>query len=391
MRILHICKSLNTALGGIQTHTRALGQALAQQGAEVEVLTGGAWTEELTTQIEGVTVIPMRYAPGYRVPGLRRLADDVAFNVAAWHWLRRHQSRYDLIHVQGRSGMGYAAWRGRKRPVVMTFHGLTQAEFRYAQRQHAQSLDARWHQHLAHHVERRAYRRANGVITVSSFMAGQLEARFGPRPSGVRVISNGITLQPETVREAAREAVGTDDPPAQWVTFLGRIEANKGVRHLPALLAALPPAMRLRVIGTGQMLPWLQAEMNHRGLQDRVEWVGAILHPEVAPQLEGTLALLVPSVYEPQGLVVLEAFERSIPVLASDVGGLREMVRSGENGWLVPPGDVASLAQYIRELAHYPSLAQAMGAKGRRLVASQYQWPQIAAQTMRLYQSILSS
>ena len=386
MKILHLCKSLQTHLGGIQTHTRALTAALAQQGISVSVLTGAGWRgEKPQPGIDGVEIIPLRQAPGHRLRGVRRLSDDVAFNLAAMRWLRREQRHFDLIHVQGRSGLGHAALGRHLRPVVMTFHGLTKEEYRYARHGQTLSQDEWLHQTCTHPLERWAYRRAQGVITVSNFMAGQLEAYFGRQPQVLRVISNGVSSG-GTVASAPMAR-----PEARrWVTFLGRLEENKGVRLLPAILAQLPSGMGLRVIGTGRLGPWLQAKLQQQGLWERVDWVGPIPNLEVPAWLLDSFALVVPSLYEPQGLVVLEAFAQAVPVIASDVGGLREMVRSGVNGWLVPPGEPLAVAQLLGALHERPEWAARLGKAGQRMVHHQYPWTQVAAQTHALYESILS-
>ncbi len=387
MRILHLCKSLNTQLGGIQTHTRALTAALAQQGMGVSILTGVGWRgEENLPDIEGVEVIPLRHVPGHRVRGFRRSGDDLAFNLAALRWLRREQRQYDLVHVQGRSGLLHAACGQHRRPVVMTFHGLTREEYRYARGPRSASQDQWAHQALIHPLEHRAYRRAARVITVSHFMAGQLEAHFGAQPQGLRVISNGVYMDQWGW---GRPQAQTGQTGRRWITFLGRIEENKGVRFLPEVLAQLPESLSLRIIGTGRLEHWLQGELARRGLWERVQWVGPLPNEEVPVWLAHSLALVVPSLYEPQGLVVLEAFTQGVPVIASDVGGLREMVRNGENGWLVPPREPQAMVQRLIELVERPQQADLLGQAGQQMVQQQYLWTDIAAQTRALYESML--
>lgn len=353
----------------------------------LSVLTGVGWRGEAKVpHIEGVEVIPLRHVPGHRLRGFRRLGDDLAFNDAAMKWLRREQRHYDLIHVQGRSGLLHAAYGRHRRPVVMTFHGLTREEYRHARRQRPASCDQWAHQAMIHPTERQAYRRTAGVITVSNFMAGQLEAHFGVQPQGLRVISNGVYMN-QGAWGRPQEQTGETD--RRWITFLGRIEENKGVRFLPEVLAHLPDKLGLRIIGTGRLGHWLQGELARRGLWGRVQWIGPIPNDGVPGWLAGSLALVVPSLYEPQGLVVLEAFTQGVPVIASEVGGLREMVRNGENGWLVPPGQPQAMVQRLDELIERPELAKLLGQAGRQMVQQQYLWTDIAAQTRAMYETML--
>ncbi len=379
MKVLLICKSLNTELGGIQTHTRFLATYLAKQGAEVHILTGRGWQDEPTNRLKDVKVISLKHLPGYRLKGLRALADDLFFNLKACQWLLRHASEYDLLHVQGRSGLLYALWPWRAKPCIVTFHGLTREEFRNSRRFGKVSPDQALHQWLFHRLERMAYQKAEGVITVSEFMRQHLQQHLRVHRWEVGVISNGVDLK--------RFQQVTSHP--LTVTYLGRLDPNKGLKSLPILLSHLPQPLRLRIIGGGRMGPWLRQEIDRLGLSHRVDWTGPLPNDQVMPLLADSLALVVPSYYEPQGLVVLEAFERGVPVIASAVGGLKELVKHIQNGWLVKSGYAESMAQRLVELYQNPSLRQRLAQNARREVEMRYQWRQIAAETQEFYQAVI--
>lgn len=380
MKILLVCKSLNTELGGIQTHTRYLARHLTQLGAEVHLLTAGTWRKDRHWAMPGVTIHPLRYLPGYRLKGVRRLADDLLFNLHVLAWLCPRARQYDLVHVQGRSGILFAALCPTPTPVVVTYHGITREEYQHATAGKPLDLDRWLHQRIFHFLERQSYRRASGVVTVSRYMRGRLRELLGRRKGPVAVISNGVEVTP----------LRPDSPPRRWVTFLGRLDENKGVRWLPDILARLPEPLGLRIIGSGRLSPWLREQLQRRGLMPRVDWVGPLPHPMVMPLLEDSLTLLVPSIYEPQGMVALEAFERGVPVVASSVGGLEELVQSNQNGWLLPPGDVAGIVQRIQEMYQSPELQQRLGKVGRQRVQQRYQWSHVAAQTLDFYRDTLS-
>lgn len=379
MKVALICKSLNTELGGIQTHTRYLAMSLAKQGAEVHILTAGSWKGRSHWQLKGVKIHPLRYFPGYRLNGLRRLADDLAFNLYANRWLKAHQHEFDLLHVQGRSGVLFAAKGRLKVPVILTFHGLTREEYWHTHHKSGFNLDGWLHQLLFHRWETTAFHRATGVITVSEFMKEQLEENLGSPSLPVKVISNGVRVEPlEPKINRTRH-----------LTFLGRIEENKGIRWLPDILASLPSHIHLQIIGTGKLTSALRNAFLEKKLLHRVDWVGPLPNPMVMPLLEKSLALLIPSIYEPQGLVALEAFERGVPVIASRIGGLKELVLHKENGWLVEPGDVNKIVEYVNRLDQDPTTSRRMGQMGRDMVQNHYQWHHIASQTLAFYNETL--
>ncbi|MEM9985918.1 MAG: glycosyltransferase family 4 protein, partial [Bacteroidota bacterium] len=236
MKVLLICKSLNTALGGIQTHTRFLATYLARQGLAVHILTGRSWQDRPENRLENVKVISLKHLPGYRLKGIRALADDLFFNLKAFQWLLKHGSSYDLLHVQGRSGLLYALWPWRSRPCIVTFHGLTREEFRNSRRLGWVSPDQTLHQWLFHRLEKMAYRKAEGVITVSEFMRQHLQQHLRGYRWEVGVISNGVDLK----------RFQQPNSGSLTVTYLGRLDPNKGLRSLPILLSQLPQSLRLR-------------------------------------------------------------------------------------------------------------------------------------------------
>jgi glycosyltransferase involved in cell wall biosynthesis len=164
---------------------------------------------------------------------------------------------------------------------------------------------------------------------------------------------------------------------------------------LPVLLralAALPanPPWRWVLVGSGQDRAALQAEVADLGLGERVVFAGAVddvdLHNLYA--LAGGFALA--SLYEGSSLATLEAMAHGLPVVATAVGGLPDKVQPGVTGWLVPPGDAPALAAALRALVGDPAGAARLGQAGATLVDTRFTWAAITAQTMRLFEELLS-
>jgi starch synthase len=256
---------------------------------------------------------------------------------------------------------------------------------------------------LSSWVERTAYLAADAVIAVSHGMrADVLDAYPDLDPARVQVVGNGVDAEayrpiqdPDVVR-----GLGVDlDRP--YALFVGRITRQKGVMHLLAAAEQLPPEISL-VLCAGapdtpaerQQVADAVAELQQR--RGGVVWIEAMLPREqLVPLITHATVFVVPSVYEPLGIVNLEAAACGTAVVASAVGGIPEVVDDGRTGLLVPY-DAADpqafergLAERITELALDPARATAMGAAGRERVLSEFGWPAIAQQTVEVYNQVL--
>ena len=258
---------------------------------------------------------------------------------------------------------------------------------------------------LSSWVERTAYLAADAVVAVSHGMrADVLDAYPDLDPARVHVVGNGVDAEayrpvhaPDVVR-----SLGVD-PDRPYALFVGRITRQKGLTHLLAAAEQLPPEAGLVLCAGAADTPAERKEVADAvtGLQARrsgVVWIEAMLPREqLVPLITGATVFVVPSVYEPLGIVNLEAAACGTAVVASAVGGIPEVVADGETGLLVPydPDDVAAfeagLAARVTELLHDPARATRMGAAGRERVLSEFGWPAIAQQTVRVYSAVLDA
>jgi starch synthase len=258
---------------------------------------------------------------------------------------------------------------------------------------------------LSSWAERTAYLAADAVIAVSHGMRDDvLDAYPELDPAKVHVVGNGVDAEayrpvhdPEVVR-----SLGVD-PDRPYALFVGRITRQKGVMHLLAAAEQLPPEAGL-VLCAGaadtpaerQQVADAVAELQTR--RSGVVWIEEMLPREkLVPLITGATVFVVPSVYEPLGIVNLEAAACGTAVVASDVGGIPEVVDDGRTGLLAhyDPDDVASferdLAARISELLADPDRAAAMGAAGRKRVLAEFGWPAIAQQTLEVYNTVLAA
>jgi alpha-maltose-1-phosphate synthase len=251
-------------------------------------------------------------------------------------------------------------------------------------------------------AERTAYESADAVVAVSNGMRADILASYPDLdPGRLHVIYNGIDTDfyrpdPGT---AVLERIGVDTT-RPYVAFVGRITRQKGVPHLLRAGLRFDPDLQVVLLAGAADTPELKAETDAaiadlRAARDGVFVVSEMLpREEVRQVLSRALAFLCPSVYEPLGIVNLEAMACETAVVASGVGGIPEVVLDGETGIIVDydPDDVAGfesgLAAGVNRLAADPELAARFGTAGRERAVTSFGWDAIAAQTVELYGSL---
>ncbi len=251
---------------------------------------------------------------------------------------------------------------------------------------------------LSSWAERVAVESAAAVVAVSDGMRGDVLTAYPEIAADrVRVIRNGIdTVEYAPDPDTSVLAKHGIDPARPYVIFVGRITRQKGVPVLLRAAAALDPSAQLVLCAGAADTPALAEEVSSlvAGLQatrSGVIWIPEMLpKPSVIQLLTHALAFVCPSVYEPLGIVNLEAMACSTAVVASRVGGIPEVVEDGVTGLLVPPDDPAALADALNALLLDPARAAAMGPAGRRRAVDEFSWDAVAVQTAALYAEVVS-
>jgi starch synthase len=311
----------------------------------------------------------------------------------------------DIVHTHTwyASMAGYLGKKLYNMPFVLTTHSLEPLRAWKAEQLGSGYAMSSW-------MERTAMLDADAIIAVSEGMKADILSAYPEvQTDRIHVIYNGI--DPAEYQKSSETKALTDygvDPALPYVLFVGRITRQKGVTHLVDAVRYLPLETQVVLCAGAPDTPEIAAEMRQK-VEDarrghpRIIWIEKMVtKPEVIQLYSHARVFCCPSVYEPFGIINLEAMACRTPVVASATGGIREVVVEGETGYLISfdqdpvtsfPNDpekfARDLALGIRRLLEDPEGCRRFGDAGRRRVEQLFSWSAIAQQTIRLYQHLI--
>lgn len=244
-------------------------------------------------------------------------------------------------------------------------------------------------------LERFVGTEADLTICCSEHVRGELVQEYQVPPQKIAIIPCGVDASRfhiDADLTAFRQLLG--EPSDRIVLYVGRLDREKGVSHLLEAMARVllaVPQGRLVIAGKGVLEGNLVEMARSLHIDDRVTFMGYVQDEPLAALYRSADVLAVPSLYEPFGIVALEGMVCGRPVVASDVGGLTEIIVEDQTGLRVPPGDSSALARAIAHLLTDEQAAARMGAAARQRAEHEYNWARVAAQTAAAYTSTLSS
>ena len=378
-------------VGGLGRHVAELAPALAQHGLELHLTTPAIKTEHSTATVEnGVTV--------HRVAIPKVDADDIhsramQINQILEAYLRQSWEEYgpfDLIHTHDWL-TGFAALALQQawgRPLIATIHATEQGRNQgHLNHPLPQAID-RAERNLVHQAQR--------VIVCSHHMANEVQYFFQVSKDKLDIVPNGVCLanlqngynRAELASFRARYAAPDD----QIVFSIARLVYEKGIHLLvqaaPQILQECPLA-RIIIAGKGPEAENLRRQAECLGVADRVNFIGFITDIERNLFFDIADCAIFPSLYEPFGIVALEAMALGCPLVVSDVGGFAEVVKHAETGIKIYPNNVDSTAWGIVHALTHPEWVQKHTIKARQAVETLFNWPRIAAQTAEVYRRVL--
>ena len=263
--------------------------------------------------------------------------------------------------------------------------------------------------HLSSWIERTGMEDADAIVAVSQETRNDVLRLFNVDPNKVHVIHNGIDLDQYRATAASDALVKRGvDPSKPFVLFVGRITRQKGIIHLVNAIPEIDPSLQVVLCAGAPDTKEIGQEMQERVAEVSAQRPGVIWIQEMLPRADviqfyaQASLFCCPSVYEPFGIINLEAMACETAVVASAVGGIPEVVVPGETGELVPlalkpgtfdPVDPAQfahdLASAINKVARDPELMARYGAAGRRRVEDHFSWTAIAQRTVDLYRTLV--
>jgi len=376
--------------GGLARHVRKLSEALVGLGVEVHVLTRGGEQATIEENMSGVQihriVEPERPTDlGEFVTWVERMnADMLAAGVELGDGFD-----FDLVHGHDWLVAGACDHLARRfnAPLVTTIHATEYGRHQGWVDKHPQS-------HI-HGVEKWIANRSERVIACSHFMREQIADIFGVEEGRISVIPNGIDpddLPEEDPRELARLRSEFARPDENLVLLIGRLVYEKGfqlaLEAMPAVIGALPNT-RFLVAGSGTHEAELHKQAEELGLMEHGTFLGWIGDDVLHSLYRIADLTVVPSIYEPFGLVALEAMASECPCIAADTGGLREVVPIEGAGLRFRASDPEHLAEAAIQVLGDPELSKRMVEEGLAHIRL-FDWDEIAQQTLDLYEGLVA-
>ncbi len=369
-------------VGGLGRAVYELARQLASQGKEVHVLTGAGDSPARQELIDGIHV--------HRLNSYARMGQGDFFQwvfqlnlamVDAVEDLRRNGMQVDVIHAHDWL-VGWAAMEMKERmsiPLITTIHALEHGR--------NQGIHTPLQQRI-HDSERMLTAASDRVMVCSHYMGEEVVRLFGIPREKVSVIFNGVEVPEGSSgpRADLRQELSLGNGPILF--FVGRLVREKGVHLLLEAVSRLGrefPDLRLVVAGKGPEADELKDLAGRLWIADQVRFLGFVEDEKRNELFRLADVAVFPSLYEPFGIVALEAMAYGTPLLVADTGGLREIVRHGENGAMMYTGDVESLVNQLRWLLQNPMIRQQLAQQALEDVRQRYDWAHLARQTAEEY------
>ena len=363
--------------GGVGAHVRGLSRALTVSGHDVVIFT--IQTDDTIDQdvLDGVRIRRARV-------DLPWLADDdlVAVASSGNHHLvsliaQLGEWRPDIVHGHD----WRTAWASSTLadifgvPLVTTIHSTEQGRHG----SHIPDGDPM----SIHSVESWMANISQRVICCSRFMQREIIDGFELMPDSVALIPNGV--------DVAEWAPVTEHDRETLVLAWGRVQYEKGFQVLAQAIGRLRgrvPGIRCVIAGRGPYLPELQSQVDIEGVSDLVQLAGYVTNEELRDLLHRAGCVVIPSLYEPFGIVALESLAADAPTVVARTGGLAEIMEGSAAGLMFEPGNAKQLATAIEQVLLNNQVAQDLRRHGATVLNERYSWAAIAQSTLTVYQSL---
>jgi len=372
-------------VGGIARHCNGLARALAHNGHDVHVVTLDFPGAPIYEEINGIKVYRASTELGHP-------------NFLTWAFLFNHflekklagvsrKVDFDVVHVHdwltGFAGISFK--HQMQKPLVSTIHGTEIGRAQGLHNPDSLTIDG---------IEWWTTYEANKIIVTSASMKAEIQGHFRLPQEKIEIVPNGIDTKRynASVDQSAVKGRYGVNPDEKLVLCVGRLVPQKGIEYL---IRAVPPIARrypnskFIVVGEGWLRGHLEYIARSTGYQWKITFTGWIPDRELIALLNSADALVVPSIYEPFGIVVLEGMAAGVPVVASDVGGLAEIVEHEHTGILAYSRSPESIAWAVDRVLSDPDHSKEMAQNAQEMVQKTYSWEAIAMKTAKAYKEVV--
>ncbi|HEX9862332.1 MAG TPA: glycosyltransferase family 4 protein [Candidatus Bathyarchaeia archaeon] len=377
--------------GGVERRIIETTKRLSSQ-ADITVYSGTKAGFKKPTVIDGASFVPC-------------YSTDKVFPVDNWFFNRSLSKKAGEINAdvyEAHLSSGYGLLKtlkkqGSSKPFIHTVHGVLADEYEQARRNGYQSFRGgianQFMRRLAK-LEEETAKNATLIVTVSKHSLEKMQKYYHVDKAKVRIVPNGVDpekFKPVGDRAAVKRQFGLDDKPV--VLFVGSLIPRKG---LPFLVEAAKKTVKQQadtkfvIVGDGPLKNQLMSSLDKANLSGNFAFLSGLTEDALAAVYNCADVLVLPSIQEGQGIVLLEAQATAKPVVAFNVGGVNETVLNGETGLLVNRGNSGELADALLKLLSDESLREKMGANGRRFVMDNFTWDVCAESMLAVYREALS-
>jgi len=371
-------------VGGIARHCYGLAKALTHSGHEVHVITLDFPGTPSYEEVDGVKV--------YRTATELGHPNFVTWALLFNHFMEKRVAdlnqlvSFDLVHVHDwlTAPVGVSFKHYTKKPMVVTVHS-TEYGRSGLHTPESYSIDG---------IEWWSTYEASKVIVTSSSMKREICEHFRLPQEKVEIIPNGIDLTrywASVDRWSVRSRYGVQ-PNEKLVLCVGRLVPQKGIEHL---IRAVPiitrhyPEAKFIIVGDGWLKDHLEGVAQSTRHRWKIKFTGFLPDQEVVALTTSADVLVVPSVYEPFGIVALEGMAAGVPVVVSQVGGLAEVIAHDRTGVFVYPEKPESIAWGVGRVLSDPGHAMWLTQNAREMIQKTYSWETIAMKTVKVYEEVV--
>jgi glycosyltransferase involved in cell wall biosynthesis len=368
-----ITREFPPSSGGIGYYVYNLSRKLIERGHKVTVITRGNAQKTRKEIIDGIDVFYVTFFPLY--PFHLSLHGFFVNSL-----LKSKDAEFDLIHLHSPLVPSISTTL----PVVTTVHTAMRVDSRYHEVVDPYSLAEKMQSmYFSPLAETKLLRLSTIVTTVSPSVAEELRA-YGMDPESVKIMWNGVD-------ERLFFPVSSKGK-TEYVLYTGVLRARKGLFDLlkcATIVNEKVPSIKFIICGTGPLLGKLKEQVFRKGLERQIIFTGRVQRKKLVQLYQEATIHVVPSLYEGLPTVLLEAMACGLPVVATNVGGNRDVVSSGTNGLLVSPRSPEEMAKTILTLLDNEPLRARIGACARETIIRKYNWNLLTDNFINLYDSLL--